>query len=192
MGDHLVYRKTFPYEGSVNVPMLVRWPASLGLKARRGQVRQELVELRDVFPTFLDAAGLPRPDSVEGMSLLDILRGKPGRKVLDLEHASCYAPKDGWVALMDQRYKYVYFEHTGQQQLFDLKRDPQELINLADDPDAAGLVKEWRQRMIEHLSIRGEPWVHDGDLGILKEPLRRRAANPNVITLSSARPGARE
>jgi arylsulfatase A-like enzyme len=155
-------------------------------------VRQELVELRDVFPTFLDAAGLPRPDSVEGMSLLDILRGKPGRKVLDLEHASCYAPKDGWVALMDQRYKYVYFEHTGQQQLFDLKRDPQELINLADDPEAARLVKEWRQRMIEHLSIRGEPWVHDGDLGILKEPLRRRAANPNVITLSSARPGARE
>jgi len=192
MGDHLVYRKTFPYEGSVNVPMIVRWPASLGLKAKRGQVREELVELRDVFPTFLDAAGLPRPASVEGLSMLDILRGKPGRKVLDLEHASCYAPKDGWVALMDQRYKYVYFEHTGQQQLFDLKRDPQELVNLADAPDSAKLLKQWRQRMIEHLSVRGEPWVHDGDLGVLKQPLRRRANNPNVITLSSARLSARQ
>ncbi len=69
MGDHLLYRKTYPYEGSVNVPMIVRWPASLGLKTKRGQVRQELVELRDVFPTFLDAAGLPRPASVEGHEL---------------------------------------------------------------------------------------------------------------------------
>lgn len=180
MGDHLLYRKTFPYEGSVNVPMIVRWPASLGLKAKRGQVRQELAELRDVFPTFLDAAGLPRPSSVEGMSLLEILRGKPGRKMLDLEHASCYAPKDGWVALMDQRYKYIYFEHTGQQQLFDLSRDPEELNNLAGKPASAKLVKQWRQKMIEHLSIRGEPWVHDGDLAVQEKPVRRRANNPNI------------
>jgi arylsulfatase A-like enzyme len=181
MGDHLLYRKTFPYEGSVNVPMIVRWPASLGLKAKRGQVRQELAGLRDVFPTFLDAAGLLRPASVEGISLLDILRGKPARRLLDLEHASCYAPKDGWVALMDQRYKYIYFEHTGQQQLFDLSRDPQELDNLAAKPASAKLVKEWRQKMIEHLSVRGAPWVREGDLVVLKEPVRRRANNPNVM-----------
>ena len=185
MGDHLLYRKTYPYEGSVNVPTIVRWPASLRLKAKRGQVRQELVELRDVFPTFLDAAGLPRPAAVEGMSLLEVLRGKPGRKLLDLEHASCYAPKDGWVALMDERYKYVYFEHTGQQQLFDLSRDPHELDNLADNladkPAAAKLVKQWRQKMIKHLSIRGEPWVQGGDLTVQTTPMRRRANNPNVL-----------
>jgi len=181
MGDHLLYRKTFPYEGSVNVPMIVRWPASLGLKAKRGQVRQELIELRDVFPTFLDAAALSRPPSVEGTSLLDILRGKPGRQLLDLEHASCYAPKDGWVALMDQRYKYIYFEHTGQQQLFDLSRDPTEVTNLVDQPASAALVKQWRQKMIEHLSTRGEPWVHEGDLAVLNAPVRRRANDPNVL-----------
>ena len=181
MGDHLLYRKTYPYEGSVNVPMIVRWPASLGLKAKRGKVRQELAELRDVFPTFLDAAGLPRPASVEGMSLLDILRGKPGRKMLDLEHSSCYAPKDGWVALMDQRYKYIYFEHTGRQQLFDLSRDPKEVNNLADKPGSAKLVKQWRQKMIEHLSIRGEPWVHDGDLAVQEKSIGRRPNNPIVV-----------
>ena len=179
MGDQLLYRKTFPYEGSVNVPMIVRWPASLGLKASRGQVRRELAELRDVFPTFLDAAGLPRPASVEGMSLLEILRGKPGRKMLDLEHASCYAAKDGWVALMDQRYKYIYFEHTGRQQLFDLSRDPKELNNLAGKPASAKLVKQWRQKMIEHLSVRGEPWVRAGDLAVQEAPVRRRADTPN-------------
>ena len=192
MGDQLLYRKTYPYEGSVNIPMIVRWPASIGLKARRGQVRQELAELRDVFPTFLDAAGLPRASSIEGVSLLEVLRGKPGRKVLDLEHASCYAPKDGWVALMDKRYKYIYFEHTGQQQLFDLARDPHELVNLAEKPASTKVLKEWRQKMIQHLSIRGEPWVRNGDLAAFNEPVRRRANNPNVVTLSSAPAQARE
>ena len=181
MGDHLLYRKTYPYEGSVNVPMIVRWPDSLGLKAKRGQVREDLAELRDVFPTFLDAAGLPRPASIEGVSLLDPLRGKPTRKLLDLEHSSCYSPKDGWVALTDQRYKYIWFEHTGQQQLFDLARDPQEVDDLAAKPASAKLVQEWRQKMVKHLSVRGEPWVRNGDLAVFDKSIGRRANNPLVI-----------
>jgi len=180
MGQHLLYRKTYPYEGSVHVPMIVRWPSSLRLDVARGQVREELVELRDVLPTLLDAAGLPRPASVEGMSLLDILRGKQGRTLLDLEHASCYQPGDGWVALMDQRYKYVYFVHTGRQQLFDLQQDPNELHDLADQLQHAALVKEWRRKMVAHLQVRGQPWVRDGDLALQAKPVKRRANNPNV------------
>jgi hypothetical protein len=88
---------------------------------------------------------------------------------------------------MDQRYKYIYFEHTGQQQLFDLSRDPEEVNNLADQPASAKLVKQWRQKLIEHLSVRGEPWVHDGDLAVQDKPIRRRANDPNVVTLSSPR-----
>jgi len=181
LGDNLLYRKTFSVEGSVNVPMIVRWPARLGLHAKRGQVRQELVELRDVLPTFLDAAGLPKPPAVEGASLLDALRGKPWRAILDLEHASCYAPKDGWVALMDQRYKYVYYTVTGAQQLFDLQTDPHELRDLASDAASAPLLKEWRQKMVKHLAIRGEAWVRDGDLVVQPKSNLRRADSPNVI-----------
>ena len=181
MGDHLLYRKTYPYEGSVHVPMILRWPSSLGLKASRGQVLDELTELRDVLPTLLDAAGLPRPTAVEGMSLLDILRGKQGRTLLDLEHASCYQPKDGWVALMDQRYKYIYFEHTGRQQLFDLQQDPHELHDLAGQPQHAALVKDWRRKMVAHLQLRGEPWVRDDDLALQAKPVKRRPNNPTVV-----------
>ena len=86
--------------------------------------------------------------------MLDILRGKPWRKRLDLEHASCYAAKDGWVALMDERYKYIYYTITGAQQLFDLQSDPRELHDLTAEPDSAALVKEWRQMMIKHLAFR--------------------------------------
>jgi arylsulfatase A-like enzyme len=181
MGDHYLYRKTFPVEGSVHVPMLLRWPARLGLEARRGQIRSELVELRDVLPTFLDAAGLSRPPAVEGASLLEILRGHPGRDILDLEHASCYAPKDGWVALMDQRYKYVYYTCTGEQQLFDLEKDSQERQDLAADPASAALLKIWRAKMAKHLAIRGDGWVRNGDLVVQAKSQLRRANNPNVL-----------
>src|ERR1043166_9194660 len=164
LGDNLLYRKTFSVEGSINIPMIVRWPNQLKLDARRGQVRNDLAELRDGLPAFLEAAGLPCPPAVEGASLLDPLRGKPWRTMLDLEHASCYAPKDGWVALTDQRYKYVYYTITGVQQLFDLQNDPHELSDLAADSASSRLVKEWRQKMIKHLASRGDKWVRDADL----------------------------
>lgn len=181
MGDNYLYRKTFPVEGSVNVPMVVRWPASLGLADHRGEVRWELVELRDVLPTFLDAAGLDRPASIEGSSLLDALRGKPWRNVLDLEHASCYRPKDGWVALMDQRYKYIYYTITGEQQLFDLHDDPRELRDLAAEPGSLALVKEWRKKMVEHLAVRGPAWVRDGDLVVQTQAILERGDSPHVV-----------
>jgi arylsulfatase len=190
MGDHYLYRKTFSVEGSVNVPMIVRWPSRLGLDARRGQVRNDLAELRDVLPTFLDAAGLPKPPNVEGLSLLDALRGKPWRSMLDLEHASCYAPKDGWVALTDQRYKYVYYTVTGVQQLFDLQADPHELRDLAAEESSAALVQNWRQKMAKHLAPRGEDWVRDGDLVVQPKSQLFRASSPYIVheVLNDQRP----
>jgi arylsulfatase A-like enzyme len=117
---------------------------------------------------------------VEGTSLLDALRGKPWRTVLDLEHASCYRPKDGWVALMDQRCKYIYYTVTGDQQLFDLQSDPHEARDLASDPASAPLVKLWRQKMARHLASRGESWVRGGELVVQRKSVLRRADNPNV------------
>jgi arylsulfatase A-like enzyme len=181
LGDNLLYRKTFSVEGSVNIPMIVRWPDRLGLNAKRGQVWNDLAELRDVLPTFLDAAGLPCPKAVEGASLLDALRGKPWRTMLDLEHASCYDPKDGWVALTDQRYKYVYYTITGVHQLFDLQNDPHELRDLAADSASAALVKEWRQKMIKHLAPRGDKWVRDGDLVVQPKAQLFRPDSPYIV-----------
>lgn len=174
MGDNRLFRKTYAVEGSVNVPMIIRWPANFGFEHPRGVVRQDLVELRDVLPTFLDAAGLAR-SGLEGASLLDCLRGAAWRQTLDLEHASCYEPKDGWVALMDQRYKYVYYTITGRQQLFDLRKDPHELRDLAAERASAKLVAEWRRKLLRHLEVRGEPWVKNGDLAVQAKRILRRS-----------------
>jgi arylsulfatase A-like enzyme len=60
------------------------------LKTKRGQIRKELVELRDVLPTFLDGAGIPKPSVMDGSSMMDILKGKEWRETLGLEHSQIY------------------------------------------------------------------------------------------------------
>ncbi|MFC2123574.1 arylsulfatase [Bacteroidota bacterium] len=170
MGDQHMWRKTYAYEGSSRIPMIIRWPEVLfdDKNIKRGQSIKNPVELRDVLPTFLGAAGLQKPQEMDGMNMLELIQGDKSawRKILDLEHGTCYWKENAWVCLTDGTYKYIYFTITGEQQLFDLGNDPHELIDLAEDPANSALVNTWRDHMIMHLSVRGEPWVKDGDLAI--------------------------
>ena len=171
LGDHHHWRKSYPYEGSARIPMLIRWPKCMGISAKRGVKLDQPVEIRDILPTFLDAAGAPIPKNLDGMSMLDLVRGKTDgwREYIDLEHGFCYAPENTWHALTDGRWKYIYYAFDGTQQLFDLKSDPGELNDLAQDPSCARALKSWRRRLVKHLSERGEPFVVNGDLGIRKK-----------------------
>jgi arylsulfatase len=170
LGDHNLWRKTYAYEGSAHVPMLLRWPKSMGMDNKRGKTLPQPTELRDILPTFLDAAGAPIPDHLDGRSLLDLVRGntKNWRPFIDLEHSMCYN-QDHWNALTDSKVKYIYYAFDGREELFDLSNDPHELRNLATDPTHKSTLLQWRQRMVEHLSERGEQFVSDGKLTIRKE-----------------------
>lgn len=165
LGDHHLWRKTHAYEGSARVPMLVRWPASL--TAARGQVLAQPVELRDVLPTFLDAAGVKIDErEFDGRSLLELIRGRTERwrPWIDLEHSRCYAGAEGWNALVDERTKYIFHTDSGREQLFDLKADPHELRDLAADPAYQDDLRVWRDRLVKHLAERGDDFVRDGKL----------------------------
>ena len=172
MGDHHLWRKTYAYEASARIPMLVRWGQSM-LSAERGQVLSQPVELRDLMPTFLDAAGVRYdPSDFDGRSMLDLIRGRTDdwREFIDLEHATCYARENNWTGLTDGRIKYIYYCPDGGQQLFDLQRDPGETRDLSAEPEHQETLRAWRRRMIDHLAERGEPFVVGGDLGIRKGP----------------------
>jgi hypothetical protein len=82
----------------------------------------------------------------------------------------CYN-KDHWNALTDGRFKYIYYAYDGREQLFDLTKDPGELHDLADESSHKKILRKWRQRMIEHLSERGEQFVSNGKLTIRKKRL---------------------
>ncbi len=185
LGDHHMYRKCFPHEGSAKVPFLLRAPRWMGL--RSGVRTDAPVGLQDVMPTLLDAAGLPIPDSVTGRSVLPLLReqvpssgflvsssstpnAKPEtrntkldwREAIHGEHSGLYSYDLGNHFLVGEREKYIWWSQTGREQLFDLDADPQELYDLALAPDAEARLAPWRRRLVARLRHRPEGFV-DGD-----------------------------
>lgn len=154
-GDHHLWRKSYAYEPSARVPMLMRGP---GIPA--GKVSDAPVELCDILPTLLDAAGAPIPRQIDGRSLRDAANGRPWREFIDLEHDICYAPENNWNALTDGKTKYIYHAFDGREQLFDLTADPMERNEITD----AARLRPWRERMIAHLAPRGDYYVRNGAL----------------------------
>ena len=165
LGDHHMWRKCYAYESSSRIPMLVRWPTGL-VDAQRGQVFDAPTELRDVLPTFLDAAGVEAPSHLDGQSLLDLARGKSQgwRGYIDLGHDICYSPKNHWNALTDGQTKYIYHALDGEEQLFDLRKDAGEQKDLSGGRAHSGALREWRRRLVKHFEERGEPFLKGGKL----------------------------
>lgn len=173
-GDHHLWRKSYPYEASARIPMALRWPAGL-IPARRGQTHAETVELRDLLPTFLDAAGATASRPLDGASLLGLLRGNgpAWREYLDLEHGVCYSLENNWTGLTDGRMKYIFHAYHGNEQLFDLDADPRELRDLSGSTAHEAALRLWRERMVRHLEPRGDAWVKGGKLQIRREAIPR-------------------
>ncbi|MDH7569016.1 MAG: sulfatase-like hydrolase/transferase, partial [Armatimonadota bacterium] len=162
LGDHYLFRKCYPYEGSAHIPMLIRGP-----DVRPGSVFHDVVCLEDIMPTVLELAGCPIPESVEGRSLAPLVRGECttlGREYLHGEHATCYRYEQANHFLTDGKMKYIWFTCNGAEQLFHLPSDPGERHNLADDPAWAEELAVWRGRLMERLRNRPEGFVEGGHL----------------------------
>ncbi|MEO6924303.1 MAG: arylsulfatase [Bryocella sp.] len=196
LGDQNLWRKSYGYEQSAHVPMLMRPPSGMGL-GPAGQVITNPVELRDVLPTLLDAAGAAIPESIEGKSLLQLIKtkGEGWRSYIDLEHDICFSPQNHWNGLTDGKWKYLYHAMDGEEQLFRLENDPYELNDLAGLPEHEAPLKMWRSRLVAHLEERGPLWVRSGKL-IPRPQGMRLSPNfpgyaPTVATLDRVARGAR-
>ncbi len=177
LGDHHLWRKGYAYEGSARIPMFIRPPNNW--QVPRGQVLDNVVELRDVMPTLLDAAGLAVPSACQGHSLLPLVRGQKGaswRPYLHGEHVKCFGPEQANHYLTDGREKYIWFPYLEREQLFDLTVDPGECQDLAGQPSKAAQLKLWRDRLVEILAQRDCGLTRDGKL--LRQPLDRIIVPP--------------
>jgi len=156
LGDHYLWRKSVPYEPSARVPLLVRAPERFGL--RRGAVVDRPVCLEDIMPTLLEMAGVEIPQTVEGRSLLPLMRGEDAawRPHLHIEHAPLHH------TLTDGRQKYIWHALDGREQLFDLSADPGERRDLAADAGQAPALSRWRSILIRELQGRPEGFT-DGE-----------------------------
>jgi arylsulfatase len=181
LGDHHHWRKTYAYEPSARVPFMVRLPESMG-GGKRGHVSDAPVELRDILPTFLDAAGVESPIELDGRSMVPLANADDSNKraYIDLEHDTCYSPRNHWSALTDGKTKYIFHARDGHEQLFDLVNDPGEVHDLAGVSSASRDLHTWRGRLIDHLAERGEAFVKNGELALRPDSMRHSPHYPET------------
>ena len=181
LGDHYLFRKCYPYDGSARIPFLVNGPG-----VTRGGICDRPVCLEDIMPTVLELAGCNIPETVEGSSLVPTLRGDtagPDRAFLHGEHAPCYSYEQANHFLTDGKTKYIWYPCDGTEQFFDLVGDPQETRNLAAMPGHREHVARWRKRLIECLKGRPEGFT-DGERlipGRPYEPLLPHASGGTIL-----------
>jgi arylsulfatase A-like enzyme len=150
LGDHGWFDKRWMYEESLRTPLLVRWP---GIVAP-GSVNFELVMNLDHAQTLLAAAGVPAPSSMQGRSLMPLLRGSTPADWRDAIYYQYFAYPD-WHMVQRQygvrthRYKLIHYYEIGEWELFDLARDPNELNSVYGEPAHAATVAALKQRLDE-------------------------------------------
>ncbi|HAE10262.1 MAG TPA: hypothetical protein DCG39_01325, partial [Opitutae bacterium] len=125
LGDHFIWGKVTLFDVGARVPFIVRAP---GL-SKSGATSEAMVELIDVYPTLADLAGLKAPDHLQGASLRPLLShpDRLGKKKYAYSVVS-RGPKLGY-ALRNQNWRYGKWPDG--EELYDLRKDPQEKSNLA-------------------------------------------------------------
>lgn len=169
LGDHYLWRKSYAYEGSARVPLLLKWDRSTATDVE--PIIDRPVGLEDIMPTLLDVADVDVPSLVEGRTLLDLLdtpERDDWRDHYHGEQASILHPENAMQYFVTERTKYIWNPVTGDELLFDLEADPGETINLANDPERQDELEEWRRKMVDHLAGRDEGFT-DGEQLIAKE-----------------------
>ena len=120
----------------------------------QSEISQSLVELIDLFPTFMDVLGLETPDSVQGMSLMPVLSGERDQH-RDVVHSEFHFGRSRVTMRMhfDGRFKFIDNGTETIPELYDLEVDPREITNLAQVDEQGARVaqltaelREWSQQ----------------------------------------------
>lgn len=156
LGNHRKWAKRIFYEDSTRVPMIL-WGTKGDKRVVRGGTDDRLVCHADLMPTLLDLANIPVPEHVEGTSMVgetrnDYLFGEQGDA------------GDGSRMVRKGDHKLIYWPRRNACELFDLKNDPQELKDLAEDPALQSTKESLKAILIKELTARSPEWVEDGKL----------------------------
>ena len=138
LGSHGLLGKQSIYEHSMGCPLVFAGPG-----IPRGGSTKAFSYLLDIFPTVCGLTGLQAPTGVEGKDLRPIWEGRAD-SVRDSVFLSFSKIQR---SVRDKRWKLIRYPQINHTQLFDLKNDPDELNNLADEPSQAGRVKKMLQQL---------------------------------------------
>lgn len=149
LGEHGWFDKRFMYEESYRTPLVIKWPGYI----EPGSVNNNLVSNLDFAQTFLDAAGLPQPEKMQGRSMLPLLRGETDKGWRTAhyyhyyEYPAVHSVKRHYGIATD-RYKLIHFYYDiNEWEMYDLVNDPNEMKNVYDDPEFAAVQEDLHIRL---------------------------------------------
>lgn len=146
LGERGTWFKFLPFEWSARVPLIVKGP-----NVKQGHVETKGVSLVDLLPTMLDLATGGNPpelaDNLDGHTLVDMMKGDNSKRaddvMMEFTGEGVYAPA---LILRQDGIKYIHCR-TDPPMMFDLHKDPQELNNVAEDPQYADIARRMKSEI---------------------------------------------
>lgn len=165
LGEHNLFRKAYPYQGSIHIPFIIYDPGNM----LNGTIQQidELVELRDIFPSLIDFAVNQEVEDIDGISLKDCLYEKEFR-TRDYLHGEHSFGMESSQYIITKDWKYIWYPCKGTEQLFNLKDDSNEEIDLSKDDKSRISLEKLKKILIKELSGREEGFVENENLKKIK------------------------
>jgi hypothetical protein len=182
LGERQLAGKWLMYDNSIRVPLIVYDP-----RIKKHKDSEELVLNVDVPSTILDLAGLKSPETWQGKSLMPLIKGKTNsleRDTVLIEHIWEFEhipPSEG-VRTADWKY-FRYVNDQSIEELYNLKKDPQEIDNLADDEAHSDKLKVFRQKTNELIDLYSDSYS-DGPSDLIVEFIRK----PEEVKIRDVRP----
>jgi arylsulfatase A-like enzyme len=149
LGEHGWFDKRFIYNESFKTPLLVKWPGVV----QPGTTNTQMVQNLDFAPTLLSAVGAEVPADMQGESLIPLLKGENDSFKRDAiyyhyyEYPGVHMVKRHY-GIVTEDYKLVHFYYdVDEWELYDRKKDLQEMTNVYDDPAYADVVKDLKEKL---------------------------------------------
>jgi arylsulfatase A-like enzyme len=181
LGDHGWFDKRLMFDQSLQMPMLMRWPAQI----EAGSRCEAIITNVDFAATFLDACGIDAAETLptsQGRSFLPLLRGEAVADWPDAayyrywEHDDPIHAAPAHYGIRTAHHKLIHYYGAGlgvpgasdrvfepEWELYDLKSDPTEVRNVADDPAYAGIRADLEAKLNQYQEhYRDEPYVGPG------------------------------
>ena len=166
LGSQGMSRKQKPWDESIMVPFLLRYPAGCG---REGKVIDMPFNAPDIMPTLLGLCGIKAPDTVEGRDYSGVLRGT-ARPTKDAALITCPSPFGEWRRPRAREYRGVRTRrHTyvrdlkGLWLLYDNRQDPYQMNNLVGKPDHAEVQKKLEAMLAAKLKDTSDEFLSGWD-----------------------------
>jgi arylsulfatase A-like enzyme len=139
------------YRELLRVPLLIRAPGV----TPEGTVADGAVSSVDVLPTLLDLLDLPKPEGLDGATFVETLKRpeRPGRGRV----FSHWGPRS--FVLVEGEWKFQLHWKEEMDELYNLKEDPGEMLNLAADSRHGSIVKKMRSAILEWLRLSSHPYA---------------------------------